>query len=119
MGRLREAQWLLEQTAQLVHERIAGGLAIRDCATHPPDRTGPRIIRVKSGDVVNMQLRHLITERGDVEFVGGEVRFHRLAQPHRRRVRRRRQLRATLGHGDQPRRRRPQHRRRRWTTHHT
>jgi hypothetical protein len=37
---------------------------------------------VKSRDVVDVQLRHLITERGDVEFVGGEVRFHGLAEPH-------------------------------------
>ncbi len=55
---------------------------IRDCATDTPDRAGPGGIDVESGDVVHVQLHHLITERGNVEFVGSEVRFHRLAEPH-------------------------------------
>ena len=83
MPGLPQAQWLPEQTAQFTNERIAGSITVGDCAADTPDRAGPRIIRVESGDVVNVQLRHLITERGNVEFVGGEVRFHRLAQPHR------------------------------------
>jgi hypothetical protein len=31
---------------------------------------------------VDVQLRHLIAERGNVELVGGEVRSHGLAEPH-------------------------------------
>jgi hypothetical protein len=79
---LRQAHWLLEYAAQFAHERIAGGVAIGDCAADTPNRTGPRIIRVKSRDVVHVQLRYLVTEGGNVEFVGSEVRFHRLAEPH-------------------------------------
>ena len=78
-----QAQWLLEQTAQFANKRIAGSVAVGDCAADTPDRAWPCIIRVESRDVVDVQLRHLITERGNVNFVGGEMRLQRLAQPHR------------------------------------